>query len=438
MIRFDARSLIGRLAKNMSWLFLSQILIAVFGLATLIITARAVGPAAVGILALVDAYVQVLDRTCRLEPWQAVIKYGTDALSDDDTSRFGHLIKLSIFIDIIGGLLAATLAILLAPFVAPLIGLPEEGGSSYIVLVSIGLLLSLRPTGIAVLRIYDRFDLLAISDMLVAGVRLVGAVIIYVFDLGLWAFLALMLMHQILTGLVAFFIALRELTRRGLHRFMSLRITTALKQNPGFLRFLWNSNFNVVLRQSTQRLDVLVVGALLDVTSVGYYQVGKRIMTNIVRIGGPIRQVLYPEMTRLWSAGESIKFWKLVRYVSFVMFGISLAIAVPLAWKMTDLAVLLFGQEFIGAAPVMTILMFAAVIYLGGLALNPAMLSMGLDRALVRATMAATAIFALSFVPLLYLLGIEGVALSHMVFNIVWTIGCILAMRAYRASLQEQ
>ncbi len=433
MIGFDARSLIGRLAKNMSWLFLSQILMAVFGLATLIITARAVGPAAVGILALVDAYVQVLDRLCRLEPWQAVIKYGSDALTEDDTHRFGHLIKLSVVIDIIGGLLAGTVAILLAPTLAPLIGLPEDGGSSYIVLVALGLFLSLRPTGIAVLRIHDRFDLLAISDMVVAGLRLVGTIIVFLLDMDLWAFLALMLMHQVLTGLVAFFIALRELRRRNLQSFMSLKLRTALRQNPGFLRFLWNSNFNVVLRQSTQRLDVLVVGALLDVTSVGFYQVGKRIMTNIVRVGGPIRQVLYPEMTRLWSAEEHGRFWKLVRYVSFAMLGLSLAIAVPLAWKMTDLAVLLFGPEFAGAAPVMTILMFAAVIYLGGLALNPTLLSMGLDRALVRTTMVATGVFALSFIPLLWVLGIEGVALSHVVFNIVWTTGCILAIRSYLA-----
>ena len=433
MTQFDARSLIGRLAKNMSWLFLSQILIAVFGLATLIITARAVGPAAVGILALVDAYVQVLDRLCRLEPWQAVIKYGSDALTEDDTHRFGHLIKLSIVIDIIGGILAGTVAILLAPTVAPMIGLPEDIGASYIALVAIGLLFSLRPTGIAVLRIHDRFDLLAISDMVVAGLRLIGTIIVFLLDLGLWAFLALMLMHQILTGLVAFFIALRELQRRGVRAFMSLKLSTALKQNPGFLRFLWNSNFNVVLRQSTQRLDVLVVGALLDVTSVGFYQVGKRIMTNIVRIGGPIRQVLYPEMTRLWSAQKHDRFWKLVRYISLLMFGVSLAISIPLAWKMSDLAVLLFGAEFQGAAPVMTILMFAAVIYLGGLALNPALLSMGLDRALVRTTMMATGVFAISFVPLLFVLGIEGVALAHVIFNIVWTTGCILAIRSYPA-----
>ncbi|WP_298935018.1 oligosaccharide flippase family protein [uncultured Ruegeria sp.] len=433
MTQFDARSLIGRLAKNMSWLFLSQILIAVFGLATLIITARAVGPAAVGILALVDAYVQVLDRLCRLEPWQAVIKYGSDALTEDDTHRFGHLIKLSIVIDIIGGILAGTVAILLAPTVAPMIGLPEDIGASYIALVAIGLIFSLRPTGIAVLRIHDRFDLLAISDMVVAGLRLVGTIIVFLLDLGLWAFLALMLMHQILTGLVAFFIALRELQRRGVRAFMSLKLSTALKQNPGFLRFLWNSNFNVVLRQSTQRLDVLVVGALLDVTSVGFYQVGKRIMTNIVRIGGPIRQVLYPEMTRLWSAQKHDRFWKLVRYISMLMFGVSLAISIPLAWKMSDLAVLLFGAEFQGAAPVMTILMFAAVIYLGGLALNPALLSMGLDRALVRTTMMATGVFALSFIPLLFVLGIEGVAFAHVIFNIVWTTGCILAIRSYPA-----
>ncbi len=428
-----SKSLVKRIAKNMSWLFLSQILVAFFGLASLIITARALGPAAVGILALVDAYVQILDRLFRLEPWQAVIKYGSEALAQDDTSRFRHLVKLSVVIDILGGLLAGTIALLLAPTLAPLIGLPEGIGASYISLVAIGLFLSLRPTGIAVLRIFDRFDVLAISDMVIAGLRFVGIVIAYMLSLDIWAFLALMLMHQILTGLVAFFLAVNELRKRSLQAFMKLKLSQAFSDNPGFLRFLWNSNFNVILRQSTQRLDVIVAGAMLDVTAVGFYQVGKRIMTNVVRLGAPIRQVLYPEMTRLWASAEFEKFWRLVRYVTFAMFGVSLIVSLPLAWKMPEIAVLLFGPEFREAAPVMTILMFAAVLYLGALVLNPALLSMGLDSALVRTTFVSTCIFAISFLPLLYWLGIEGIALTHVLFNLVWTLGCILSIRAYLA-----
>ena len=100
---------------------------------------------------------------------------------------------------------------------------------------------------------------------------------------------------------------------------------------------------------------------------------------------------------------------------------------------MPEIAVLLFGPEFRDAAPVMTILMFAAVLYLGALALSPALLSMGLDSALVRTTFVSTCIFAISFLPLFYWLGIEGIALTHVLFNLVWTLGCILSIRAYLA-----
>lgn len=431
MTERSSKPLWKRLAKNMSWMFLSQVCVGLFGLVGLIFTARAIGPAAVGILALVDAYVQVMDRLFRLEPWQATIKFGSEALIAEKTQRFRQLVKLSIVADLTGGILAGTVAIVLAPKLAPFIGLPDPTGASYITLVAIGLLLSLRPTGIGVLRIFDRFDVLAISDMVIAGLRLVGVIVAYVMDLGIWAFLALLLMHQLLTGLVAFVLALAELRKRGLRGFIGQPLRACLKDNPGYLRFLWNSNINVILRQSTQRLDILIVGALLDVTSVGFYQVGKRIMTNVVRIGGPVRQVLYPEMTKLWAVGDFDKFWRLVRYVSLPVCGVALLVSVPLALKMPELADLLFGPEFRGAAPVMTILMYAAIVYLGGLVLNPALLSMGLDSALVRTTIAATVVFAASFLPLLYWMGIEGIALSHLLFNLIWTVGCIVAIRSY-------
>lgn len=433
----SSKPLLKRLAKNMSWMFLSQILVGLFGLASLIFTARAIGPAAVGILALVDAYIQVMDRLFRLEPWQATIKYGSEALIEEDPNRFRQLIKMSVVTDCLGGLLAGSVAIMLAPKLAPFIGLSEPEGASYITLVAFGLFLSLRPTGIGVLRIFDRFDVLAISDMVIAGLRLVGVIIAFLLDLGIWAFVALLLMHQILTGLVAFFLALAELKKRNLHRFLSHPLRRAFAHNPGYLRFLWNSNFNVILRQSTQRLDILVVGALLDVTSVGFYQVGKRIMANVVRIGGPVRQVLYPEMTRLWAVGDFGRFWRLVRLVSLSVCGVSILVSIPLALKMPELAVLLFGPEFRGAAPVMTILMYAAIVYLGGLVLNPALLSMGLDSALVRTTIVATVIFTASFLPLLYWMGIEGIALAHLLFNVIWTVGCIFAIRSYLARKHE-
>ena len=86
----------------------------------------------------------------------------------------------------------------------------------------------------------------------------------------------------------------------------------ALRENPGFLRFLWNSNFNVILRQSANRFDVLVLGAMMSPAAVGVYQLGKRVMNRLTKLAGPLRQTIYPELARLWDKGKIHQFNRLV------------------------------------------------------------------------------------------------------------------------------
>ena len=99
-----------RLLRNISWLFSTHFLIGVIGMATLAFTARTIGASGLGILAIVEAYVRIVDRLLRLEPWQATIRYGVEALEIGDSPRFLRLVKLSIVIDLAGGLLAGSAA----------------------------------------------------------------------------------------------------------------------------------------------------------------------------------------------------------------------------------------------------------------------------------------------------------------------------------------
>ena len=161
-----------RLSRNLSWTFASQLFISLAAVATLFIAARALGPAGLGVLALVESFVGIVDLILRLEPWQAVIRYAIQAQNRGDTGAFLRLIKLSVLIDAAGGVLAGLSCMVLAPLVSPLIGLPETEGPRYIWLVAFGLFFSFRPTATAVLRIFDRFDRLAWADMISATVRL--------------------------------------------------------------------------------------------------------------------------------------------------------------------------------------------------------------------------------------------------------------------------
>ncbi|MBA4490855.1 oligosaccharide flippase family protein [Paracoccus sp. S1E-3] len=426
------RSLRSRLSRNLSWTFASQLFISIAAVVTLFITARALGPAGLGILALVESFVRIVDLILRLEPWQAVIRYAIQAQHRGDTAAFLRLIKLSVLIDAAGGVLAGVVCMILAPFVAPLIGLPEGRGEEYIWLMAAGLFFSFRPTAIAVLRIFDRFDRLAWVDIISALVRLLLTVVAWLAGLGIWAFLVILLVQSLMDGLLAFAVALQELRKRGHHGALAAQGLAALRENPGFLRFLWNSNFNVILRQSANRFDVLALGVMMSPAAVGIYQLGKRVMNRLTKLAGPLRQTVYPELARLWDKGKIHKFNRLVLIFSGSMLLLQLVIAVPFMLNMESVIALLFGPAFAGAGPVMNILLTSAIIFASGVVLNPALLAMGKDRMLVRVTMLSTLLFALSFVPFVHLWGVKGAAASNLIFNLSWTIGCMLAFRRTR------
>ncbi|WBU56489.1 lipopolysaccharide biosynthesis protein [Paracoccus sediminicola] len=422
------------MSRNLSWTFASELFISIGAVATLFISARALGPAGLGILALVESFIRIVDLLVRLEPWQAVIRYGIQAQERGDRAAFLRLVKLSILIDMAGGFLSGMLCMLLAGIVAPRIGLPDESGAQYIYLVAISLFFSLRPTSIAVLRIFDRFDRLAKVDMLTTVLRLVLTLIAWQTGMGVWGFLGILLVQNLLDRALCFGFAMHELRRQGYRGVRQARARAAIKENPGILRFLWNSNFNVILRQSANRFDVLALGALMNPTAVGMYQLGKRVMNRVQKLAGPVRQTIYPELSRLWEQRRIPQFTRLMAIVTVSIFLLQMVVAVPFMLNVEQVIALVFGPQFAGAGTVMNILLMSSIIFASGVALNPALLSMGKDNLLVRVTTLSTLVFAASFLPMVHFFGVEGAALSNLFFNLSWTIGCTLVfLRAKRA-----
>jgi len=115
-----------RILRNMAYLFSANILVAVVGLGTVAVMARALGPAGLGAIALAEAFVRLVDQLIRLEPWQAVIRYGALTLENDKETEFRRLVKFSTLFDILGGSLAAFVAITACLFISSWFGFNEE------------------------------------------------------------------------------------------------------------------------------------------------------------------------------------------------------------------------------------------------------------------------------------------------------------------------
>ncbi|UWQ81891.1 oligosaccharide flippase family protein (plasmid) [Leisingera sp. S132] len=411
-----------RIARNASWVLAAQILSALLGLASLAFAARALGPAGLGMLAAAQAYGWILNRLLHLEPWQSVLRFGVEAQEAGQQQRFLRLVKFSLLADLAGGGLAGCAALAAAPAAAGWLRLGPEGGS-YLMLLALALFLNLRPTGLAVLRVLDRFDLLAKADVAVAAVRLGLCAAAWAAGLGLWGFLLIALLEGLASGLAAFVLALRQLRRSGHGSLRQLPLAGLRRENPGLLRLLWNSNINVILRQSVQRLDVILLTALAGPAAAGSFHLARRLGEAAQKLGRPLNQAVYPEFARKWAAGDAAGLRRLALGLCGAVAASGLLLLALLAPVMAPLLTRLFGAEFAAAAPVVCVQMAAAALLLTGMMLGNALLSCGRDSWLVRMSLAASALFLAALAVLVPMAGPLGAALAHLVLGLALTAG---------------
>src|SRR3546814_8834235 len=85
-----------------------------------------------------------------------------------------------------------------------------------------------------------------------------------------------------------------------------------------------SSDLSLTLRSSAQQLDTLLVGALADPASAGFYHIAKQVGRMAQQIGVHVQAVLYPDVARLWAAGAIQEFRRAILQVEVMLaaFGI--------------------------------------------------------------------------------------------------------------------
>lgn len=413
-----------RLARNLAYLFSANMIVAGLGMLTLIVMARSLGPTGLGILALIEAYARSVDRIFRFEPWQTLVRYGTHALEHSDENEFRRLVKFSTLFDLGGAALSASVALIGLYFVADWFDLGNESQTMAMVFAA-SLYLGLSSTPTAVLRIFDRFQLLSKIAVVVATLRFLMTVAVWLMGGGLWEFVIILVINQLLQQMLPLIFAWRELGIQGHSHVWKLPFEGLLQYNKGLLKFLLNVNINVIARTSTQRFDVLLLGALLGPAAVGMFQLAKRVGIAAQRLGRPLQQAVYPDIARLWARGEVSRFRWIVLRVNLIMGSLGLIAFVILSLNMEAIVRLAFGEAFVPAVPIVIVQVLATTIFLTGNTMNPAMMSMGEDHRLVRITLVATAVFFAAFAPLVLNFGAIGASIGHVIFNTVWLGGCM-------------
>ena len=409
-----------RLFINTGKLLSANMIAALAGLVSAVVTARTLGPANYGVLALVLVYEMTVGKLVSFNAWQAIIKFGSEAMQADDRPALRQLLKFGFGLDISSAVAGTVLAIAMSGPMVALLGW-DISIRPLLLMYSFLILFNLSGTAIGVLRLFDRFDLLGYSVVFSALLRLAGVVWCHLKGHGLIGFVLAYLITGIIGQMYLLLSALWVLRREDVNLILRQPLRGIRTRFVGLWDYVWTTNLNATVRMLSLEADGLIVAGLTTPTALGVFKVAKQFARVLPMLAEPLYQSIYPELSRLWAAGNTRAFLSLVKRTTFLA-GIA-AVAAWMGFLLLGkwLIAATVGQQYFEAYRVTAVYLAAMVIAIGGFSLQPSMLAIGLPRNAFKALAAATTLYLLLLFPLVHSLGIQGAPVAYVAYYLVWT-----------------
>ena len=373
---------------------------AVMALST-VVAARALGPEAYGVLALVLTIGRICERFIRFESWQPLIRFGTQQDIEENPEAMGSLFLLGLILDIGCALAAAVIMLVGGYFILPLIGLEQ---SDFYLLAIFAPAIALNITGVptAALRLANQFRLLAYFQLFSAVLRLILALVAWALDAPLDVFLAIWTIAQIINVVVFGFLAARAFKRLGIPNPLHAKAKGLVARFPGFMGFAWSTNASSALRTLTQEVDTLLVGALAGPTAAGSYHIAKRFAKVAQQVATHVQAVIYPDLSRMWARARFGEVRAIKIKVQLALGSIGLLAAGAVALVGSEGIELVFGDGFALVYPLLVTQLIAVTFIMLGAPSRSTMLAMNRPRTVLEIAVVATAVFfaiALTLIP---------------------------------------
>ena len=365
-----------RVFKNSAMLTAGKIYTALAGLVYLGLATRALGAYNFGVLILIHAYAVAVRDFITLKTSQCVVRYGALCLERNAREDFQKLVKFTTLLDLGFCVAGAAAGMLAVPLVGPWFGVTPElvpAATIYCLMI----FFNFKTTSLGLLRLFDRFDLVALMLMLVPTIRLAGACIAYLYYQHVSAFLFFWFSAGALQCFATVWFGWREFSRRGFTRDMNLSLKQLIEPHEGILSFIWASHVNRTLYTSTVHIATLIIGAMSGPAVAGLFKIAQESSAVLIKPAQLFTETVYPEMAKIAVTRQSSRLWNVIRHSALAGGAIAGFILLLVFLFGQTLLGLFFGAEYVSAYDILLLLMIGAAITMTSFALEPALFSIG-------------------------------------------------------------
>jgi O-antigen/teichoic acid export membrane protein len=414
-----SRRLLQRVLGNSAWQLSADVLSTGLRVTEGFIVAAALGPAALGVFALVVAFTATAFQLLDFRVWEVITKYVVAYRAAGDTAKARAIVRLCIWLDLAVGLAAFALIWLAAPHaVGWFTSDPDAVG--YVRFLGVGAFAagSLGTAG-ALLRVAGEFRILAIKDAAISALRFGAVVGTLAIEPTVKAVIVPIVVVSIVDGAVSWLLVRHAVQRLGLQGWSREPLATLAPDRPQLVRMFVTTNLSATLKLLQGQADVLLLGWLLPDAAVGQYRLA-RAVSEVARIPvGGVYFASYPEMARLWATRQHANLRRLVRSLLTIMFGVG-ALAGAAMVLIAPLLPIVVGPEYEGSVTILRILALATVLEVGSAVLHP--LLVAADRAAISlfALTCAVTVELVVLAAVVLAVGVAVAGLAHVAFFVAW------------------
>jgi O-antigen/teichoic acid export membrane protein len=396
------------------------------GLGYMALTARALGASQTGALVMINAFAMLVGDLAKFQSWQTVLQFGAPALQSGGKARLQQVIRFSLMLDLASTAVGVAVAVAGALVFADKLGWgAEHRGEAAAYMLTIAMMVSATPIGL--MRLFDRFAVLAQQTALVALIRLAACVAAYALDCGIRGFLVAWAVGQAAGFVYLTWVTVRAMKERGVLEGFRWRGPLAHGM-PGVWRFAWSSNLSASLDVAMSHVATLMVGVLAGPSDAAFWRIGRQVADGVSKPARTTVQALYPELVRMRAAGDEAGMWRLARKLGLIAGAVGAVLLLICALFGPTLIMAVLGKAFEPAAEVMTWQVAALVIGVFALPLEPMLIAFGRAVSTAMVQVVVGVVFLAMLPGLLRTYGLIGAGVALLLAELALSIGLFVLL----------
>lgn len=370
------RGSLRRSGRNLLKLLGGKAINAPLGLLQISLTIHLLGDKGYGFLILIYSFAQTIGDLAEFQSWQTVLHYGIKPYENKDIPLLQRVLRFSFLLDICSGFFAIIVGFLCAVYFSSFLGWPKEW--HYLgVLYSFSIVFTISATSNGILRLLNRYDLIAIQGTVATSVRLLGILCLILIGGGLPGAVGVWMLATIISFSTSLAFALYQLHRQNVLRGFLNGISEGLtKDLPGIWKFAWNTNLNMTFSLAFKQITTLVIGGTLGPIAAGYYNIANKIAEAMAKPIVLLQSTLYPEMVKSWQSSKPSHLYKMALQITAITGGFTTLVLLILPYIAVPIMSLLLHKA--PTPDTLTLLYWLAgaeLILIWGMSLEPILIT---------------------------------------------------------------